>query len=121
MKIQKKFRIIALLLLAAISITSILIARNVSSNIIKQQITNNLINITQSRSKHIETLLGGYEELTKMVATGISFRDALNENIVRAQRIDEVNQRIKTIIETHQEISRVSILDKEGIIIASSR
>jgi len=40
---------------------------------------------------------------------------------IRAQRIDEVNQRIKTIIETHEEISRVSILDKEGIIIASSR
>ncbi len=108
-------------ILIAVGITSILITRNVSSNIIKQQITNNLINTTQSRSKHIETLLGEYKELTKMVASGISFRDALNENIIRAQRIDEVNQRIKTIIETHEEISRISILDKEGIIIASSR
>jgi diguanylate cyclase (GGDEF)-like protein len=121
MKIQRKFQIIALSLLITISITCILISINISTNINKQQITNNLINTTQSRAKHIETLLGEYRGLTKTLATGIAFRDASNENIVRAQRIDEVNQRIKTIIETHEEISRIVILDKEGIIIASSR
>jgi len=121
MKIQRKFQIIALLLLTAVSITCILISRNISINIIKQQITNNLINTIQSRTNHIETLLGEYKGLTKTLATEITFRDALNENIFRAQRIDEVIQRIKTIIETHEEISRISILDKEGIIIASSR
>lgn len=121
MKIQKKFLIIMLSLLTAVSISYILISRNISTNIIKQQITDNLINTTQSRANHIETLLGEYRGLTKTLATGIAFRDASNENIVRAQRIDEVNQRIKTIIETHEEISRIVILDKEGIIIASSR
>jgi len=121
MKIQRKFQIIALSLLTVVSITCILISRNISTNIIKQQITNNLTNTAQSRAKHIETLLGEYKRLTKTLATEITFRDALNENIIRAQRIDEVNQGIKTIIETHEEISRISILDKEGIIIASSR
>jgi len=101
--------------------TCILISRNISTNTIKQQITNNLTNTTQSRAKHIETLLSEYKGLAKTLATEITFRDALNENIIRAQRIDEVNQRIKTIIQTHEEISRISILDKEGIIIASSR
>ncbi len=121
MKIQKKFLIIMLSLLIVVGITSILISRNIATNIIKQQITDNLINTTQSRTNHIETLLGEYKGLTKTLATEITFRDALNENIFRAQRIDEVNQRIKTIIETHEEIDRISILDKEGIIIASSR
>ena len=121
MKIQRKFQITALSLLMTIGIICILITRNISTNIIKQQITNNLINTTQSRANHIETLLGEYKGLTKTLATEITFRDALNENIIRAHRIDEVNQRIKTIIETHEEISRISILDKEGIIIASSR
>ena len=120
MKIQRKFQIIALSLLTVVSITSILISRNISTNTIKQQITDNLIGTTQSRANHIETLLGEYEELTKMVATGIAFRDALNENIAQAQRIDFVTRRIKTIIETHEEISRIRVLDKEGIIIASS-
>jgi len=121
MKIQKKFLIIMLSLLIVVGITSILISRNIATNIIKQQITDNLINTTQSRAKHIETLLSEYKGLTKTLATEITFRDALNENIFRAQRIDEVNQRIKTIIETHEEISRISILDKEGIMIASYR
>jgi diguanylate cyclase (GGDEF)-like protein/PAS domain S-box-containing protein len=104
-----------------IGIICILISRNISTNIITKQITNNLINTTQSSANHIERLLGEYKRLSKTLATEITFRDALNENIIRAQRIDEVNQRIKTIIETHEEISRISILDKEGIIIASSR
>jgi len=121
MKIQKKFLIIMLSLLIVVGITSILISRNIATNIIKQQITDNLINTTQSRAKHIETLLSEYKGLTKTLATEITFRDALNENIFRAQRIDEVNQRIKTIIETHEEISQISILDKEGIMIASCR
>jgi PAS domain S-box-containing protein len=120
MKIQRKFQIIALLLLTAVSISCILISRNISTNIIKQQITNNLINTTQSRAKHIETLLGQYEELTKMVATGVAFRDAVDESIDYKRRIEKVNQRIKTIIETHEEMSRIRVLGKEGIIIASS-
>lgn len=102
-----------------VGISSILISRYIATNIIKQQITNNLINTAQSRANHIGTLLGQYEELTKMVATGVAFRDALNENIAQAQRIDFVNQRIKTIIETHEEMSRIRVLDKEGIIITS--
>jgi len=120
MKIQRKFQIIALSLLTAISITCILISRNISTNIIKQQITNNLINTAQSRAKHIETLLDEYEVITKMIAAGISFRNAVDKNINAAQRIEMVNQRIKTIIESNKEISRIKVLDKEGIIIASS-
>lgn len=120
MKIQRKFLIIMLSLLIVVGITCILISRNISTNIIKQQITNNLIIATQSRAEHIETLLGQYKELTKMVSTGVAFRDALNENIAQAQRIDFVNQRIKTMIEAQEEISRIRILDKEGITIVSS-
>jgi len=113
MKIQRKFQIIALSFLTAVSITSILISRSISTNTINQQITNNLINTTQSRASHIETLLGEYEELTKTMATGTSFCDAVGESIDHAQRI-------KTIIESHKEISRIRILDKEGIVIVST-
>ena len=120
MKIQRKFQIIALSLLTVVSITCILISRNISTDIIKQQITDNLINATQSRANHIKTLLGEYEELAKMVVTGVTFRDAVDESIDHTRRIEKVNQRIKTIIESHQEISRIRVLNKEGIVIASS-
>lgn len=120
MKIQRKFLIIILSLVILVGISSILISRYIATNIIKQQITNNLINTAQSRANHIGTLLGQYEELTKMVATGVAFRDAVDESIDQTQRIENVKQRIKTIIETHEEMSRIRVLDKEGIIIASS-
>jgi len=120
MKLQKKISLIIISLLIIIAITSILISRNISTNIIKQQITNNLINTTQSRTKNIETLLGQYEELTKMIASGIAFKEMVDESINLSQRTEMVNQRIKTIIQTHEEISRMRILNKEGIIVASS-
>lgn len=120
MKIQKKFLITILSLVILVGISSILISRNISTDIIKQQITDNLINTTQSRANHIGTLLGQYEELTKMVATGVAFRDAVDESIDQTQRIENVKQRIKTIIETHVGMSRIRVLDKEGIIITSS-
>ena len=120
MKIQRKILVIILSILIVVGLTCILISRNISTNIIKQQITDNLINTTQSRAKHIKTLLGQYEELTKMVSTGVAFRDAVDESIDYNRRIEKVNQRIKNIIETHEEISRIRVLDKEGIIIASS-
>jgi len=120
MKIQRKILIIILSILIVVSLTSILISRNISTNIIKEQITNNLINTTQSRAKHIETLLEQYRELTKMVSTGVAFQDAVDESIDHTQRMEKVDQRLKNIIETHEEISRMRIVDKEGIVIASS-
>jgi len=120
MKMQKKLLIIILSFLIVSGLTSILISRSIATNIIKQQITDNLINTTQSRAKHIETLLEQYKELTQLVSTGVAFRDALNENIAQAQRIDLVKRRIKTMFETQEEISCIRVLNKEGIIIASS-
>ena len=113
MKLQKRFSIIMVSLLIIVAITSILISRNISTNIIKQQITNNLINTTQSRAKNIETLLNQYEELTKMAASGIGFKKAVGESI-------NLSQKIKTMIKTYGEISRIRVLDKEGIIVVSS-
>ena len=98
MKIQKKFLIIMLSLIIIVGIISILISRSISTITIKQQITDNLINATQSRAKHIETLLGQYEELTKMMATGTSYRNAVDESIDYTRRIEKANQRIKTVI-----------------------
>jgi len=120
MKIQGKILIIILSLLIVVGITSILISRSIATHIIKQQITDNLINTTQSRAKHIETLLEQYKELTQLVSTGVAFRDALNENIAQAQRIDLVNRRIKAMLGAYKEISCIRVLNKEGIIIASS-
>lgn len=120
MKIQKKFLIIILLLAIFVGISSILISRFIAGNIIKQLITDNLINTTRSRAEHIKTVLEEYEEFTIVTATEVTFIDAVDESIVLTRRIEKVKQRFKIIFETHEEISQIRVLDKEGIIIASS-
>lgn len=120
MKIQKKFLIIILLLAIFVGISSILISRFIAGNIIKQLITDNLINTTQSRTEHIRTVLEEYKEFTIVTATEVTFIDAVDESIVLTRRIEKVKQRFKIIFETHEEISQIRVLDKEGIIIASS-
>lgn len=120
MKIQKKFLIITLLLAIFVGICSILISRFIAGNIIKQLITDNLINTTQSRTEHIRTVLEEYKEFTIVIATEVTFIDAVDESIVLTRRIEKVKQRFKIIFETHEEISQIRVLDKEGIIIASS-
>ncbi len=57
MKIQRKILIISFLSTFIIAAAIILIGRNIATNIIKQQITNNLTNTTQSRAEHIKTFL----------------------------------------------------------------
>lgn len=120
MKIQKKFLIIILSLVMLVGISSILISRFIAGNIIKQLITDNLINTTQSRAEHIKTVLEEYEEFTIVTATEVTFIDAVDESIVLTRRIEKVKQRFKIIFETHEEIFQIRVLDKEGIIIASS-
>lgn len=120
MKIQRKFLIIILSLIILVGISSILISRFIATNIIKQQITNNLINTTQSRTEHIKTMLKEYGEFAIMMVTEVTFRDAVDESIAHTKRIEKVNQKFKTIFETDEKISQISILDKKGIIIASS-
>lgn len=77
MKIQKKFLIIILSLLIIIGISSILISRNISTNIIKQQITNYLITTAQSRAYHIETFLDLEKEAVKRLSGSMVIKELL--------------------------------------------
>ncbi|MBN2373973.1 response regulator [bacterium] len=89
---------------------------------LKESINNHMITTLQSRAQHIETVLSGYKENTRMVATGNAFIDAADPDSDKEynERIKAAKRRIKAIIESHNEISSVRILDKNGVVIASS-
>jgi len=120
MKIQRKILIIILILVILVGASSILTSRFIATNIIKHQISENLLMTTQSRAKHIETILNQYINLTKTLASGNPIRDMLNDNIEKNWRTEQAKRRIESIINSHPEISRIRILNKGGIIIASS-
>ena len=123
MKIQRKILIIMLLLLIVAGITYILISRNISTNIIKQQITNNLINTTQSRVKHIETLLNLEKEAVKQLSESVVIEEFLlskKEEEDYLLKFDKVMRRLKDTAQMGEYTYDVFVLDPKGTIWSSS-
>lgn len=123
MKIQRKFQIIALSLLTVVSITCILISRNVSTDIIKQQITDNLINTTQSRAEHIKTFLELEKEAINQLSESVVIEQLLlskKEEEDYFKKLDDVIRRLKYTAQIGKNTYDVFVLDKKGTIIASS-
>ena len=123
MKIQKRFLIIILSLVIAVGAISILVSRNISTNIIKQQITNNLINTTQSRAEHIKTFLNLEKEVVKQLAVSAVVEELLlsekeEENYL--QKFDRVMLKLQDTVQVEEYAYDIFILDTKGLIIASS-
>lgn len=112
-----------LLLLIVAGITYILISRNISTNIIKQQITNNLVNTTQSRVKHIETLLNLEKEAVKQLSESVVIEELLlskKDEEDYLLKFDKVVRRLKDTAQMGEYTYDVFVLNPKGTIIASS-
>lgn len=114
MKIQTKVLIILLLIILIGGGLLITVTQRVSKDIIKRQVYNQLEIAAESRADHIETVLTEYKQSTKMLATGNSYRDAVNESIDYTLRIEQVNRRIKSVIQSNKVISRIRVIDRNG-------
>jgi len=120
MNIRTKFLAVMLSLVLITGMATILISRTVSTNIIEEQVGNHLETTAQSRAHHIETVLWGYRKTVDMMAAGNPFRDAVDESMNHTERLDSVNRRIDSVLQSNKDISRIRVLDKNGIVIASS-
>jgi len=123
MKIQKKFLIVILLLVVLVGISSILISRYIATNIITQQITNNLINTTQSRAEHIKTFLNLEKEAVKQLSVGIVIEELLQskkEEVDYLQKYNKVTNRLNNTVQVEKYTYDVFVLDKRGAIVTSS-
>ena len=120
MKIKTKLVLLFTMFILVFALFTGIIFYSYSKDIMKEQVHNSLEGIAESRARHIETMLKGYEETTIMVSTGNAFKDILDESKNYSKQLEEVNRRINSIIQTNEEISRIRVLDKNGIIIASS-
>jgi len=120
MKIANKISLSFFVTTFILMILALSIVYRVEKENLKTAIFNHLKTIVQSRKHHIETVLKNYEEIVLMIATGNIFKDVLDMAKSHTQKIEQVNRRIKNILQSHADISSVRILDKNGIIIASS-
>jgi signal transduction histidine kinase/DNA-binding response OmpR family regulator len=120
MKIRTKILLIALLLVMVAGTVIIVVNQITTRNITEDNVYNHLSTAAGSRASHIRTILIMHSESAKMMAAGNVFRDVVDKNKNRAQMLTQVDRRIKSIIESRDEISRIRVLDKYGMVIASS-
>ena len=120
MKIRIKILLTILLPVLVIGTAATVVSQKFTRDIVEEEVCNHLITATESRASHIRTVLTMYSETTKMMAAENPFKDAVDENINYTKRMESVNRRINSVIESHEEISRIRVLDKNGIVIASS-
>ncbi len=116
MKIQTKISSIIFVLILVTGIVTITGSYVVSKQMIEKGIYHHLESIATSRAEQIEMLLNNNIKLVvKTLATGKLFRDAIiTKNLTLAIK------RIKSLINTYDEISRIRILDKQGKVVVSS-
>ena len=123
MKIQKKILIIMLSLIIVVGITCILISRNIATNTIKELITNNLINTTQSRAERIETFLDLEKEAVKQLSESVVFKELLlstEEEESYPLKFNKVMQGLQNTAQVGEFTYDIFVLDTKGAILASS-
>ena len=120
MKIRMKFLVILLSFILITGAATITISEIFSTTIVEQEVHDHLESVAKSRANHIETILKQYKQTVERMATGIHFRNIVDPSKDYNQSIEQVNRRINTIIHTSVDISRIIILDKKGIVVASS-
>lgn len=123
MKIQIKSLLIIFLFITLISIGSILVSRNIAINLIKQQTTDNLINTAQSRTENIYTFLNFEKAVVEQLSVSMVIEELLlsekeEENYL--EKLNKVLTRLKYTAKVNEYSFDIFILDKRGIIIASS-
>jgi len=119
MKIRTKLGVF-LIYLAIMLIISFFITMLISKNTIEDLIEKHLLTTVQSRANLVETLLHNHQETVQLLAAGIPFTNVVDPQIDYSRRMTECNLRIKRSIENNPFISNIRVLDKNGIIIASS-
>jgi signal transduction histidine kinase len=118
-KISLSFLITALILTAiAAPIFYITAKKN-----LEDRIYAHLRTTAQSRANHIETYFKGHKQTVELLAQGAIFKELLStskEAPEYKKKLERVNKRINNVIEVHKEIFKVCLLDKNGIVVAST-
>jgi len=115
MKIQTKISSIIFILILVTGIIATTSSYIVSKQMIETQIYHHLEDTATFRALHIETLLDEEVELVKTFATSNVFID-----VFTSQNLTPAIQRIKALINIHDVISQIRILDKQGKVVISS-
>lgn len=123
MKIQTKILLIVLSLVLVTGVVATIVSETVARNIAEQQVYNHLETTPQSRAQHIETLLRDDKEALDVLATSFILKNFLTtskEDAHYAAEYDMATARLSSMLEARSEFTKLSVLDKSGIVVAST-
>ncbi|MDM8565714.1 ATP-binding protein [Candidatus Halobeggiatoa sp. HSG11] len=115
MKTQIKLSSLIFIIIIITSFIAIVSSYIISKRMIEDEIYHRLESTATSKVNHIEMLLNNGIEKVKTFAIDKVFVD-----VFTTQNLTPATQRIKTLINIHDDISRIRILDKQGNIVVSS-
>ena len=123
MKIQARISLIIFLIILIIGAIAIIISRSVSTNIIKRQVYSHLETTARSRANHINTFLVKGKESIVQLSNSIVIRKLLKlktYNKDYKQEFNDVMIRLKYSKIVFKDVYDVFVLDRNGIVVASS-
>ena len=123
MKIANKISLSFLLTVVIIITAAGAIYYTAAKNNLKNAIFDHLTTAAQSRAEHIETFLEVHRHVVELLAAGLIFEELLTtskDTPEYNQRLKRVNNGIRNVIKVDKEIFKVSVLDKNGIVVAST-
>ncbi|MEI6228431.1 MAG: ATP-binding protein [Candidatus Saccharibacteria bacterium] len=119
MKIRSKLIIIIFAAFTAVMVTTGFILVYLSSNTMKTQIYDYLHSSSRARAEHIRTFLQDQQEASKILAGASIYRDFLRDT-TSANNKAEIDSRLARTSDIDQHFYELFILDKSGIVVASS-
>ena len=123
MKIKIKVLLIVFTLLLISSAVTIIVNQTVSKNIVEEAIYNGLENIAHSKADQIETFLELKRKVVDQLSQSVVIKDLLltaKNDEKYAKTLNAVTKRLKNTAESEEDTHGVFVIDKEGVIIASS-
>lgn len=120
MKLRAKVLVLIFLIILVTGISTIFVVRAIAKDILEDQTFDHLSAIASSRTLHVQAILNEFRQIVKLISTGNFFVDLAGETGDSLQLLEIVNHRIESIIDSHEEISRFRVLNRNGIVIASS-
>jgi len=103
-----------------INLAGIFYFYTISNQLLKEQVTNHLETAAESRARHIETFLEEQKEKALIIANTDSYEDFLFSEVRDESDVKEIIEELTEILESNDDFSEMSLLDKKGVVVAST-
>ncbi len=122
-KISRKIIVLFAVLAIVLTFFGIYFSYLNSEALLKNAITNHLETATDSRGDNVMTLLQMEKKMAEQMAKSKVIKNLLQAEIDKegfGKKLADVSERLKNTIESVKDIKSIFVLDKNGIVIASS-